>query len=107
MEEDQFEIEINDFCEFCYVEKRNWVYLEEDTASDMFVFSWCLKLEKYHHTIMLIGIIYERLVLNRNTDNSVGRGGKEKYMCTNVGRLDKEVQACGSSLVIAFIFSVK
>ena len=39
MEEDQFEIEINDFCEFCYVEKRNWVYLEEDTASDMFVFS--------------------------------------------------------------------
>ena len=56
---------------------------------------------------MLIGIIYERLVLNRNTDNSVGRGGKEKYMYTNVGRLDKEVQACGSSLVIAFIFSVK
>lgn len=56
---------------------------------------------------MLIGMIYERLVLNRNTDNSMGRSGKEKYMCANVGRLDKKVQACGSSLVIAFIFSVK
>lgn len=26
--------------------EENWVHLEEDTASDMFVFSWCLKLEK-------------------------------------------------------------
>lgn len=33
---------------------------------------------------------------------------KTKYTCTNaVGSLNKEVQACGSALVIAFIFSVK
>ena len=37
---------------------------------------------------MLIGIIYERLVLSRNIDNSMGRSGKANYMCTNVGRLD-------------------
>lgn len=57
---------------------------------------------------MLIGIIYERLVLNRNTENSTETSRKTKYTCTNaVGSLDKEVQAHGSALVIAFIFSVK
>lgn len=58
---------------------------------------------------MLTGIIHKRLVLNSNTENSsMGTGVKTKYMCTNtVGSSDREVQACGSSLVIAFIFSVK
>lgn len=37
----------------------------------------------------------------------MGTGGKTKYMCTNaVGSLDREVEVHGSSLVIAFIFSV-
>lgn len=68
-----------------------------------------LKLEKQHHVITLIGIIYERLVLNTNdVENSMGTSGKTKYLCTKaVGSLDKRVRAHGSSPVIGFILSVK
>lgn len=58
--------------------------------------------------MLRIGIIHEMLVLNRHPENSsMGTSRKTKYMCTNaVGSLDSRVQAHGSTLVNAVMFSV-